>query len=769
MSEKLPNILLTNERLAFRIAPNSGTYSLYDIRKNLFVIENASIGILPPGGNAAVTLFAGDDFELDGEPDRPDALSANVAYRHPKYPLDLLLEATLSKEDPSELSLRVGVRNRGARPMGIHAIYPLWIDPMRDGAIDLGGVWSHGAMYRTGLHSESDASIEHFSKPDGTEYDSYCFTLLHNLHSKSNLAIGYLTLKDQFAKVVACPSTDGMHITATCECDDCRLDAGATLWSETMWLRVTDEPYAQIERYLSLTAAANNARPCPLDATPMGWSSRHCRSEAVTDEEIVANLSWLLDHHDSLPIKYVLIDDGWQERIGDWDTARSDAFPSGLAPLAQKIKSVGCAAGIAFAPFVAEEGASVVIQHPDWIVHDKAGKHLVVADRNGKPCFALDSMNADAVAWVQENVHRFVDEWGFTYLKLDMLNCAVPDGAARADSHATRAQAYRRAIEAIREAAGEGAFLIGSGAPLGPSVGILDACRIGADIAQEWEILGHDSGVHFPGRNTLVRSIFNGRWFYNDTDAMMVRSSGADVHLTEDERETMETFIGMSGGMVSLGDDLETLTEDDLTAARFMMPPIPQSGKSPMPLGRHITPNVYTLAQDNHRVVAVFNWDELPCQVTVPFESLGLSKTVQHLVFDVKEQSLVAGHAMGEWITRLLPPHAVRVVNIVPVPNGRKPVLVGSSFHIGQGIAELKRYEWSPSAMEIDLSVPMWVGQSGALTFYAPEIASATVNDSLGATLTIEFNDTEFGRTMTLFIDDITSPDVRFILSSVMS
>jgi len=62
---------------------------------------------------------------------------------------------------------------------------------------------------------------------------------------------------------------------------------------------------------------------------------------------------------------------------------------------------------------------------------------------------------------------------GFRYLKLDFLYCAALPGH-RYDPGVTRAQAMHTALRIMREAAGEGVFLMGCSVPIGAAIGYMD-------------------------------------------------------------------------------------------------------------------------------------------------------------------------------------------------------------------------------------------------------------------------------------------------------
>jgi hypothetical protein len=140
---------------------------------------------------------------------------------------------------------------------------------------------------------------------------------------------------------------------------------------------------------------------------------------------------------------------------------------------------------------------------------------------------------------------------------------------------------------------------------------------------------------------------------------------------------------------------------------------------------------------------------------------IGLRKNMPHLVFDVKEQTLLAGHVTREWTGKLIAPHSVRLMNFVPEPTSSKPVLIGSTFHIGQGIVEVVSYEWSRSSMQLELSLGRWLNKGGRLIFFAPDIETASLDLMSGAEdVSIEVEDAEAGRTMRVGFGKILSPDV---------
>src|SRR5690606_11151583 len=88
-----------------------------------------------------------------------------------------------------------------------------------------------------------------------------------------------------------------------------------------------------------------------------------------------------------------------------------------------------------------------------------------------------------------ESVARSLVSLGFTYLKLDFTMAPGLDGRFH-DGTRTPAQRVRAGYDAVRRGAGEAAFLLACGAPIGPCIGVVDAMRIGADVAPSWQLPG---------------------------------------------------------------------------------------------------------------------------------------------------------------------------------------------------------------------------------------------------------------------------------------
>jgi alpha-galactosidase len=157
---------------------------------------------------------------------------------------------------------------------------------------------------------------------------------------------------------------------------------------------------------------------------------------------------------------------------------------------------------------------------------------------------------------------------GWRYLKLDFTYAAALGAPVpRHDPRLTAAERVRAGYDAIRRGAGDDAFILGCGAPLGACIGVVDGMRIGPDVAPSWNVPAaawHPAGYEDcePAtanalRNTLTRSFQHRRLWLNDPDCLMLRTS--DTALTDAQLRTWAAAVAISGGMALLSDDLARL------------------------------------------------------------------------------------------------------------------------------------------------------------------------------------------------------------------
>ena len=290
-------------------------------------------------------------------------------------------------------------------------------------------------------------------------------------------------------------------------------------------------------------AFADGHVTAPLRPPPTVWCSWYHYFTRVTQDDVEENLAAIDEL--GLPVDVVQIDDGYQTEIGDW-LRLSDRFSS-LEQVVERIRQHGRRAGIWVAPFLLGERSQVAREHPDWAVGD--------ADPGSgwdQRLVALDVTHPGAEAYLRE-VFGTLAALGIDYFKVDFVYAGAMDGS-RADPSVSGVEAYRRGLSVIREAIGPDAYLLGCGAPILPSVGLVDGMRVGPDIAHHFEPLDGDlsqPSQRAAAQNTRWRAWQQGRFWVNDADCLV---AAPHVERREDWAEIVAGYSGLRASSDRLGE-----------------------------------------------------------------------------------------------------------------------------------------------------------------------------------------------------------------------
>lgn len=285
-----------------------------------------------------------------------------------------------------------------------------------------------------------------------------------------------------------------------------------------------------------------------------GYTSWYNYYQKINEDIILRDLDGLDRAKDSVSI--FQIDDGYETFVGDWLDPNPAKFPNGMKYVADKIHDKGYLAGIWIAPFSAQRVSRVAKEHPDWLIKDEKGKPLLGCQGWGG-AYTLDFYHPEAREYIKNFFNVIVNEWGFDMVKLDFLY-----SEAMLPRHGkTRGTIMCEAMDFLRECVGEDKLILGCGVPLGPSFGVVDACRIGCDVSPHFEFNFIDKlllnmeivNTRHAINNTFLRRHLDQRVFCNDPDVFFLRDN--NLKFTKDQKLLLAKVNNLFGSVLFVSDN----------------------------------------------------------------------------------------------------------------------------------------------------------------------------------------------------------------------
>ncbi len=333
----------------------------------------------------------------------------------------------------------------------------------------------------------------------------------------------------------------------------------AVFWEET------PDVIATLEAAAARIGQAMQAKtPPPVRV----WCSWYSYYRDVTLDAVLENAR--LAREKDLPFDVFQLDDGFQADLGDWFTP-SAHFGGHARDLPAPLQELGFTPGLWLAPFLVGPRSQLFTDHPGWLLRGENGQPRPCGHNWGSPYYALDTTHPEVLQWLRD-LAATVRGWGYPYLKLDFLFGASLPGV-RYDQNVSRAQAYRMGLQALRDGAGADAFLLGCGAPLAQSVGLVDAMRTGPDVAPLWDDESRrvwlQDGTGPSARNALHTSLsrwYQHHWYQSDPDVAICRRELS--LLGANEREAIAGMLDVIGGLRASSDPIAMLDEAGLELLR---------------------------------------------------------------------------------------------------------------------------------------------------------------------------------------------------------
>lgn len=279
----------------------------------------------------------------------------------------------------------------------------------------------------------------------------------------------------------------------------------------------------------------------------------------VTEDIVNRDLKSILEINKKLDknLDIFQIDDGYERTVGDWLITDDKKFPNGMKVIADKIHKNNMLAGLWLAPFAATPKSFIFKEHKDWLVTDSKGRYHYCS-HNWGGFYALDIYNSEVRAYIKKVFDTVLNDWGYDMVKLDFLYacCQFPI------HNKSRGEIMCEAMDFIRECCGD-KIILGCGVPLAPAFGKVDFCRIGADVALDWNnksFSREDVSTKFTLNNTIYRRHLDGRAWRNDPDVFLLRDYNTQMSL--EQRKIIAKVNSLCANLLFVSDDVSTYTNE---------------------------------------------------------------------------------------------------------------------------------------------------------------------------------------------------------------
>lgn len=287
--------------------------------------------------------------------------------------------------------------------------------------------------------------------------------------------------------------------------------------------------------------------------TMCGYTSWYNYFQNITEDIIIRDLNGLDPYKEQVNI--FQIDDGYETFIGDWLDPNPEKFPKGMKYIADEIHKKGYKAGIWLAPFNCQRVSCMAKEHPDWLIKHENGEPMVGCIAWGG-AYTFDIYNENVREYLRHVFDVVLNEWGYDMVKLDFLysQCIKPRHGK------SRGEIMCDAMAFLRECVGDKLFL-GCGVPIGPALGVCDACRISCDVDLTYkgkfysriqvsnEMLSARSAIN----NSLFRRHLNGRAWMNDPDVFFLRKN--NLKFTNEQKYLLGRINNLCGNVLFVSDN----------------------------------------------------------------------------------------------------------------------------------------------------------------------------------------------------------------------
>lgn len=699
-TKNMPNpIEARNDHLRLQYEVHNGTWRCLDVRGNELLSEACTLAYTSRG-----VVWSGDPssthkaYRSRGEKDTEDGHAIHTLVEFGAVGIRLEQEFLLM-EDNSAVLLTNQLTNIGTRPLSLDQIVE--VDALSG---RLRGP-EQTAILTNSFNSWDQSGLKMVEREQTVS--SYYSVALR----EPPLVAGYLSGKEAMGTFEVYIKTwdrwGKLNFRSASRFDGAIVAPGETRSTDPLYIAFPRVPEEGLVQYASMVKEKNHVKIWSERFTTWcSWYAGYGRVAAADTKALetgtLANARLLVSEHlkDQGMDAVRIVDDGNNQVFGDWNFPD---VPDGMGATAKRIRDLGIRAGVWLAPAFVSETSSIFYNHKDWLQRNSDGTLFVRKALYGHTMYFLDPSHPGALGHLRDLFAR-IRNWGYKYVMVDFMHMLVW-GDKFHDSTLTKVQIYRRALQAIRQSLGSDVYLLGCGALMLPSVGLVDGMRITNDT---W------------GKDVRSTEAMAARWFMhrnfwlNDPDAILTRD------LSYERAQAWATLMAVTGGVQTLGDNLLTLDPGRLEIIKRIHPTLGESGR-PLDVFDRVQSSAWDLPLKTSfgewHLVALFNWaQEAPLRFNIDLTSL-MNSPGPFLVYDFWNERFLGRPAKSlEFDVPFWSTYALSVRNTTGYPQ-----LLSASNHISQGLVGLRDLRWGKTRNTLFGVSDTLTREPFVLTFYVPQ------------------------------------------------
>lgn len=631
--------------------------------------------------------------------------------------IEIYREISYIRNSSEQFRMRICIRNIGDGDIRLHYAAPVVIEGQKNIQVGSEPI-TDNFFYRQGRHKNDLPSIckigvydESFEDAIGSVLETgtgqeknestyqivsdQLTVIKSSKDEEAQILFGFLTGNNQFFESILLLNPDRSFKSFVCKTDyNIRLVQGATVEGE--WLRIDCRQNLEqaIEDFVCDKARINNA--LRSKTPPAVYCTWYYYGQTVTYEDVKENLDEIV--RKKLPFDVFQIDDGWEVAVGDW--RNNEKFPKPMKNVADEIREAGLIPGIWTSPFITDRNAPIVSENYEYILKNSKGEPCLFP-MNDRIFYILDITNPEVISLVRQLYHMLRYDWGFIYHKLDFTRAPlIQEDAVFYDDTITLVEAYRAAVQAVRDGIGEDAYFLMCGGLYDPLIGIVNGQRIGSDVLSMWSSNIQKGGktAPFTIKQNLLRYFMN-HWWDNDPDSLMVRrqekpSRGLRLTyglLNDEEVKTSVLNQYLGGGMICSTEPLKTISDDRLFQLKHIIP-VENVKVVPLDLfsGKRY-PSLIKVHLPKQRAfqLCYINWSDeetIPVKLTLNKEVLGdyYQNNKTYTVAEFFSGNIIRGIKCNETIEPgNIKPHGSILIKVIVEDD--EPYVLHSNAHFSMG------------------------------------------------------------------------------------